>query len=68
MNNRIKDILNTTTMMKSYIAANNGGKLEYGAITEQGDLGLGFNVLNESDQEIMRRNKEKEDKEKNKWL
>ena len=40
--------------------------LEYGAITEQGDLGLGFNVLNESDQEVMRRNKEKEDKEKNK--
>lgn len=40
--------------------------LEFGVITEQGDLGLGFNVLNESDQEIMRRNKEKEDKEKNK--
>ena len=40
--------------------------LEFGVITEQGDLGLGFNVPNESDQEVMRRNKEKEDKEKNK--
>ena len=40
--------------------------LEFGVITEQGDLGLGVNILNESDQEVMRRNKEKEDKEKNK--
>ena len=40
----------------------NKKKLEYGAITEQGDLGLGFNILNEADQEIMRRNKEKEDR------
>lgn len=40
--------------------------LEFGVITEQGDLGLGFSLLNESDQEVMRRNKEKEDKEKNK--
>lgn len=46
--------------------SSNKKKLEYGAITEQGDLGLGFNVLNESDQEVMRRNKEKEDREKNK--
>jgi hypothetical protein len=37
--------------------------LEYGAITEQGDLGLGFNVLNEFDQEIM--NKKRKEEEKN---
>lgn len=66
MTNKTKELLNATYTMKSMLASSNGGKLEYGAITEQGDLGLGFNILNESDQEVMRRNKEKEDKEKNK--
>ena len=42
---------------------NKGKDLEYGAITEQGDLGLGFNILNESDQEIM--NKKRKEEEKN---
>ena len=65
---KYSDIMSATGAMKGILSANNGGKLEYGAITEQGDLGLGFNVLNESDQEIMKRNKEKEDKEKNKYL
>lgn len=26
---------------------------QYGAITEQGDLGLGFDIFNESDQETL---------------
>lgn len=66
MTNKTKELLNATYTMKSMLASSNSGKLEYGAITEQGDLGLGFNVLNEFDQEAIRRNKEKEDKEKNK--
>lgn len=36
---------------------------EYGAITEQGDLGLGFDILNEQDQETMRKNDDKENKD-----
>lgn len=42
--------------------SSNKKKLEYGAITEQGDLGLGFNVLNESDQEVMNRKRKEEEK------
>lgn len=38
--------------------------LQYCSITEQGDLGLGAQILNESDQEIMKKNHEKETKEK----
>lgn len=34
-----------------------------GVITEQGDLGLGYDVLNEKDQSVYKQ-KEKEDKEK----
>ena len=49
MTNKTKELLNATYTMKSMLASSNGGKLEYGAITEQGDLGLGFNVLNESE-------------------
>ena len=37
---------------------------EYGVIIEQGDLGLGFDILNEQDQEIMKKNDEKEEKSK----
>lgn len=37
---------------------------KYGAITEQGDLGLGFTVLSESEQEILEK-KLKEDKKQN---
>lgn len=59
---RYSDIMTATGAMKGILAAANGGKLEYGAITEQGDLGLGFNVLNESDQEVMNRKKREEDK------
>lgn len=59
---RYSDIMAATGAMKGILAAANGGKLEYGAITEQGDLGLGFNVLNESDQEVMNRKKREEDK------
>ena len=32
---------------------------KYGAITEQGDLGLGFDSFNEQDQETLRKDKEK---------
>jgi hypothetical protein len=59
---RYSDIMAATGAMKAILATANGGKLEYGAITEQGDLGLGFNVLNESDQEVMNRKKREEDK------
>lgn len=38
--------------------------VQYCAITEQGDLGLGAEILCESDQKIMRKNAEKEAKEK----
>lgn len=34
----------------------------YCAITEQGDLGLGAEVLNEADQSIMRENEKKDQK------
>lgn len=34
---------------------------QYGAITEQGDLGLGFNIFNEQDQETLRKDKEKKE-------
>ena len=60
---RYSDIMSATGAMKGMLAAANGGRLEYGAITEQGDLGLGFNILNESDQEIM--NKKRKEEEKN---
>ena len=30
----------------------------YGAITEQGDLGLGFTVLSEQDQEVLENKKQ----------
>ena len=62
MTNKTKELLNATYTMKNMLASSNGGKLEYGAITEQGDLGLGFNVLNESDQEIMNRKRNEENK------
>ena len=38
--------------------------IQYGAITEQGDLGLGFDIFNESDQESLKKN----NKEKNKQV
>ena len=31
---------------------------KYGAITEQGDLGLGFTVLSEQDQEVLENKKQ----------
>ena len=31
-------------------------KTGYGVITEQGDLGLGFDIFNESDQETLNKN------------
>ena len=31
---------------------------KYGAITEQGDLGLGFTVLSEQDQEVLEKKKQ----------
>ena len=34
----------------------------YGCITEQGDLGLGFSVLNENDQNAVREQNKKENK------
>lgn len=37
-----------------------------GCITEQGDLGLGFDVLNERDQSAYNEQVEKEEKEKDK--
>lgn len=37
---------------------------QYGAITEQGDLGLGFNILNESDQKVMDEDNKKEEEDK----
>lgn len=61
---KYSDIMSATGAMKGILAANNGGKLEYGTITEQGDLGLGFNVLNESDQEIMNKKKKEEENKK----
>lgn len=36
-----------------------------GVITEQGDLGLGYDVLNEKDQSAYNQQKDKENKEKN---
>ncbi len=59
---RYSNIMSATGAMKGMLAAGNGGRLEYGAITEQGDLGLGFNVLNEADQEVMNRKKKEEEK------
>lgn len=35
---------------------------QYGAITEQGDLGLGFDIFNESDQETLKKNEKKDNK------
>ena len=35
---------------------------QYGAITEQGDLGLGFTVLSESEQKVLNEKAEKEKK------
>lgn len=43
---------------------NKNKNLEYGAITEQGDLGLGFNILNESDQEVMNKKRKEEENKK----
>lgn len=39
---------------------------EYGVITEQGDLGLGFNVLNDKDQKVYQEavDRQKESKDK----
>ena len=34
---------------------------QYGAIIEQGDLGLGFDIFNEQDQETLRKDKEKKE-------
>lgn len=39
---------------------------QYGAITEQGDLGLGFNIFNEQDQNVIRKAEEKNKKNKDK--
>lgn len=39
---------------------------QYGAITEQGDLGLGFDIFNEQDQESLRKNLEKENRDQKK--
>lgn len=41
-------------------------KMQYCSITEQGDLGLGAQVLCEADQEIMKKKAEKEVKEQEK--
>jgi hypothetical protein len=38
---------------------------QIGVVTEQGDLGLGFDVLTEQEQEQVREQKEKENKDKN---
>lgn len=37
--------------------------LSYGVVTEQGDMGLGFSVLNESDQKAAQEHNDKRDKE-----
>lgn len=37
-----------------------------GIITEQGDLGLGYNPLSEKDQKVLREAEEKEDKKEKK--
>lgn len=37
----------------------NKNESQYGAITEQGDLGLGFDIFNESDQETLNKNKKR---------
>ena len=39
---------------------------QYGAITEQGDLGLGFDIFNEQDQNTIRKTEEKNKKNKDK--
>ena len=36
---------------------------QYGAITEQGDLGLGFDIFNESDQETLNKAYNKKDED-----
>ena len=36
---------------------------QYGALNEQGDLGLGFDVFNESEQKILKDQENKEEKE-----
>lgn len=38
---------------------------QIGVITEQGDLGLGFDVLNQQDQRVYKESTQKEDKENN---
>ena len=37
-----------------------------GVITEQGDLGLGYNPLSKEDQKVLKETAEKEEKEKKK--
>lgn len=37
---------------------------KYGAITEQGDMGLGFTILSESDQEILKKKYNENDNKK----
>lgn len=37
----------------------NDDSKKYGAITEQGDLGLGFDIFNEQDQEALKKNERK---------
>ena len=39
---------------------------KYGAITEQGDLGLGFTVLSEQDQEVLEKKKQSSNEEETK--
>ena len=39
---------------------NQNNEPKYGCITEQGDLGLGFDVLNENDQKIVREQQKNE--------
>lgn len=41
-----------------------GLNIDIGCITEQGDLGLGFDVLNEKDQSIYQQNENNQDTDK----
>ena len=41
-------------------------EVEFGVITEQGDLGLGFNPLNESDNTVVAKAEEKKSSRKKK--
>ena len=44
---------------------NKNNDKQYGAITEQGDLGLGFDIFNEQDQNTLRENDKNKKKSMN---